>query len=158
MRLDRIDCEIIRLLQNNARISNKELAAQVNLAPSTCLERVRRLQAGEVFEGFHAHIRARSVGIGLQAMIAIRLSKHTRTNALSFRDYALSCPEVTDVYHLAGENDFLVRVVVRDTDHLRTLAMDAFTNRPEVSYIQTAIIFEHVRNPVLPVFLDLESG
>jgi len=156
MRLDRIDFGILEALQNNARLSNKELASQVGLAPSSCLERVRRLRQNGLFEGFHAHVDPRKVGVGLQAMVTIRLSKHTRVNALSFRDYARSQPEVMQIFHVAGSNDFLIHLVVRDAEHLRGLALDAFTNRPEVSYIETSIIFEHVRNPTLPVFVDEE--
>lgn len=154
MRLDRIDFGILEALQKNARLSNKELAAHVGLAASSCLERVRRLRGAGFFNGFHAHIDPRKVGVGLQAMVAIRLSKHTRANALSFRDYARSHPEVMQIFHVAGSNDFLLHLVVRDAEHLRVLALDAFTNRPEVSYIETSIVFEHVRNPTLPIFLE----
>ena len=77
-RLDRTFERIIALLQKNARLSNKELAAHVGLAPSSCLERVRSLQEAGVFKGFHADVDPKALGIDLQAMIAIRLSGHSR--------------------------------------------------------------------------------
>jgi DNA-binding Lrp family transcriptional regulator len=92
--LDRIDCEIIDALQNNARLSNKELANQVKLAPSTCLGRVKRLQDEKILQGFHAAVDSDALGIGLQAMIAVRLSKHTRASFKSLQAHMMSREEV----------------------------------------------------------------
>jgi len=143
--LDRIDHAILAVLRNNARLTNKELAARVGLAPSSCLERVRRLHEERVLRGYYAEIRPDALGIGLQAMIAVRLSRHSRTTVESFREHLKSMPELMDIYHLAGANDFLLRVGVRDSDHLRELILSAFTSRPEVAHVETALIFEHVR-------------
>ncbi|MEM7052055.1 MAG: Lrp/AsnC family transcriptional regulator [Acidobacteriota bacterium] len=148
--LDRIDFELLAALQKNARMTNKELAARVGLAPSTCLERVRRLQREGALRGFHAEVSPQALGIGLQAMIAVRLQRHSRDLVGSFRRHALALAEVVAVYHLTGANDFLVHVAVRDPDHLRDLALDAFTTRSEVAHIETALIFEHQRSSTLP--------
>jgi DNA-binding Lrp family transcriptional regulator len=144
-KLDRIDFEIVAALQNNARLSNKELAAQVGLAPSSCLARVRRLQAEQVLRGFHAEVDPAALGIRLQALIAVRLRHHTRQLVETFRAHLLSLPEVVSVYHVSGRQDFLAHVGVRDADHLRDLALDAFTTRPEVAHIETSLIFERMR-------------
>ena len=77
--LDRIDYEIVRQLRNNARLSNKELAATVGLAPSSCLVRVRGLQRDGILKGFHAEVNPASLGVGLQAMISIRLQRHSKS-------------------------------------------------------------------------------
>ena len=79
--LDRIDCTILEALQNDARLSNKELAARVGLAPSSCLERVRRLREDGILRSAHFVVDPHALGIGLQAMIAIRLHKHDREGA-----------------------------------------------------------------------------
>ena len=154
--LDRIDYEILTLLQNNARISNKEIARKVCLAASTCLVRVRVLQTTGVIEGFHAEIAPASLGVGIQAMIAVRLIRHFKPDVDSFRQHALSLPEVVRLYHVAGPIDFLIHVWARDSDHLRDLAMTAFTSREEVSHIETELIFEHIRNPELPSFTNMD--
>lgn len=143
--LDRTDRAIVGLLQDNARLSNKEIAARVGVAQSTCSERIRRLEATGVFRGFHADLDPAVVGVGLQAMIAVRLHRHETTQVARFRKYAEQLPEVVAFYHMAGSNDFLVHVVVRDSDHLRDIAMGAFTAQPEVAHIETSIIFEHTR-------------
>ena len=150
--LDRIDFAILRALQNDARLSNKELAAEVGLAQSSCLARVTRLRETGVLKSFHAEVDPRAVGIGLQAMIAVRLRQHSRELVEEFRRHALSLPQVLAVYHVAGANDFLVHVAVRDADHLRDLGMDAFTTRPEVAHLETSLIFEYVRSPGIPLY------
>ena len=148
--LDRTDRAIVVLLQKDARLSNKELAARVGIAQSTCSERVRRLERTGVFRGFHAEVDPRFLGVGLEAMIAVRLQLHERSQVERFRAYAERIPEVVAFYHMAGRDDFLVHVMARDSDHLRDVAMGAFSAQSEVTHIETSIIFEHTRFLRLP--------
>lgn len=154
-KLDRIDCEILAALQKNARLSNKELAAKLGVAQSTCLERVRRMAEERVLRGFHARLEPRAVGVGIEAMISVRLN-HSLQAFHSFRAHALSMPEVVSFFHLGGENDFLVHVAVRDAEHLRQLALTGFTERHEVARIETALIFEHLPK-ALPIYVEEEE-
>ncbi len=149
--LDQADVAILATLKSNARISNKDLAETVGLAPSTCLERVRRLVEIGAIHGFHADVDLQMLGFGLQAMIGVRLQRHSREIVASFHQYVLGLTEVRAVYHVAGADDFLVHVAVRDTDRLRDLALDAFTTRSEVAHIETRLIFEHVAIRRLPL-------
>jgi DNA-binding Lrp family transcriptional regulator len=152
--LDRIDYHIVRLLRNNARLSNKELAERVGLAPSTCLVRTRMLQQSGAITGFKAEVNPAALGVGLQAMIAVRLKRHYKPDVEAFREHALALPEVVRLYHVAGPIDFLAHVWTKDSEHLRDLAMTAFTAREEVSHIETELIFEHVSCQELPAFLE----
>ena len=154
--MDRIDYKIVRLLRNNARLSNKQLAQMVGLAPSTCLVRTRQLQQSGVLTGFTAEINPVKLGVGLQAMISVRLKRHFKPDVEAFRQHALNLPEVVRLYHVAGPIDFLIHVWTRDSEHLRDLAMTAITAREEVSHIETELIFEHVSCTELPDFLDVE--
>lgn len=153
-RLDRIDFGILDALQNNARLSNKELAGEVGLAPSSCLERVRRLRERGALRGFHAAVDPTQLGIGLQALVSVRIRQHSREWIDQFHAHVLSLPETSNVYHLAGANDFLVHVLVRDSNHLRDLALDSFTSRPEVEHMETALIFSHDSKRVLPNYAE----
>ncbi|HZU53971.1 MAG TPA: Lrp/AsnC family transcriptional regulator [Holophagaceae bacterium] len=140
--LDRIDRAILALLQKNARLSNKELAARVGLAPSSCLARVQKLTKDGVLRGFHAFVAPDALGIGLQALIAVKLKQHSREKVRAFLRHLVALPEVVALYHVTGAVDFQVHVAVRGTDHLRDLALDAFTVRSEVESIQTSLLFE----------------
>jgi DNA-binding Lrp family transcriptional regulator len=147
--LDRIDELLLEALQNDARTPNKTLAARAGIAPSTCLERVRRLEARGVLRGYRAEVDPAAVGRGLEALVSVRLIRHAREVVESFRGHALSLPEVLAVYHLGGTDDFLLHVAVADADHLRDFVMDALTERPEVARFETSLVFEHVRRPAL---------
>lgn len=145
--LDRTDYAILEALQGDARLSNKELARRIHLAPSSCLERVRKLREAGVLRGAHAEVDPAAFGVGLQAFIEVRLAKHSRPEVEAFRAHVLALPEVQGLWHVSGQHDFLVQVAVRDSSHLRDLAMDQFTARPEVIQLQTSLIFEHTRTP-----------
>ncbi len=142
--LDRTDRAILAKLQKDARLSNKELAAAVGLAPSSCLVRVQRLQKEGMLRGFHAFVNPAALGIGLQALIGVQLKQHSRAKVKAFTQHLLSLPEVVALYHVTGAFDFQVHVAVRGPEHLRDLALDAFTSRPEVQSLQTAMLFDTV--------------
>ena len=158
MELDRIDFEILRRLQKDARIPNKALAAEVGLAGSTCYERVKRLKASGVLGEAHAEVDPAVLGIGLQAFVAIRMKRHTREGLDRFIAEVRGLKEVVAVYHVSGKDDFLVHVAVRDVHHLRDLALDAFTTREELDHIETSLVFNYHRNPVLPNYTAEEEG
>ena len=152
MRLDRTDFVLLGLLRKNARLPNKDLAEKAGIAPSTALERIRRLREGRAILGYHAEISPQAIGIGLQAMVAVRLTRHSRELVERFHEHLLALPEVLSFYHVGGADDFLVHVGVRDSDHLRDFALSAFTERPEVAHIETRLIFEFRRNPGMPAY------
>lgn len=150
--LDSTDCAIIRELQKNARIQNKTLAERVGIAESTCLKRVRRLREEGVVEGYGARVRADALGIGLQAMIAIQLRRHSRELVEQFREAVRNRPEVVAHYHLGGEIDFLLHVAVRDPNHLRDLILSAFTERDEVQHVETSLVFAQEEAETWPIY------
>lgn len=156
--LDRIDIELLRLLRGNARLSNKDLAEAVGVAPSTALERIRRLRQRGVISGYHAELEPGAIGIGLQAMVAVRLIQHSRRIVDEFQRHLGMLDEVLAYYHVAGANDYLVHVAVRDPAHLRSFLLTAFTQRPEVGHIETHLIFEYRRSPGVPVYRRAADG
>jgi len=136
--LDRIDYAILGHLQNDGRMSNKELAGNVGLAPSSCLERVRRLRQDGVIRGFYADVDPKFVGIGLQAMISIRLASQRGDAMMRARAHLLALPEVVHLYHLSGSDDFVVHVATRDADHLRQVVMSGVSSLDLVPRRQVA--------------------
>ncbi|MFP2959727.1 Lrp/AsnC family transcriptional regulator [Myxococcus sp. 1LA] len=143
--LDRIDRAILTALQKDARLSNKELAAEVGLAPSSCLTRVRKLEAEGFITGYRAELDAKALGLGLQALISVQLRLHVGEAFGNIGQHLRSLPETVAVYCLGGSTDFLVHVVCRDTEHLRRLTILSFTSRPEVSRIETSLVFSYSR-------------
>jgi len=157
MRLDRTDFAVLESLQENAGLSNKELARRVGLAPSSCLQRVRRLRQAGLLRGAHADVDPGAMGIGIQALVEVRFAQHNEAQTVAFRDRLLARPEVLALYHVSGPTDFVVHVAVRDVAHLRELGAEAFTGQRIVAHVETALIFEHYRSAVLPNYAG-ESG
>lgn len=149
---DRIDVGILRLLQNDARLSVKEIAAKVGLAASSTHERIQRLRDSGVIRGSHVDVDPKAVGVGLEALFMIGLEKHKRGTVDKLMDDLVEVPEVRAAFLVTGRHDLVVHVVVRDTQHLKDLALDKFTNRPGVSRIETSIIFDARQRHELPVF------
>ena len=130
MSLDRTDFGILSLLQNNASLSNKQIAAAVGLAPSSAHERLKRLRDEGVLRGTHADVDPRAMGVGLEALFFVELSKHERTVVDDFMAGVADIPEVRSAFLITGRYDLVVHVVARDMQHLKVLALDSFTNRP----------------------------
>src|SRR5262249_929547 len=138
--LDRMDVTILGLLQNNARLSVKEIAAEVALAPSSTDERIKRIARFRVLRGTHAEVDPKAFGVGLEGLFMIELSKHKRGTVDRFIDDIAGVPEVRFAFLVTGRYDVVVHVVVRDTQHLKDLALDQFTSRPGVTRFETSII------------------
>ena len=145
--LDRTDRELVALLQQDARLTNKELAARIGLAESSTLARVRRLVERGVFAGFHAAVAPWALGVGLQALVAVRLSRNARDAVERFRDHCRRIPAVVAIYNIAGQDDFLVHVGVRAVDALRELILGSISSHPDVAHIESHLIFEALRGP-----------
>ncbi len=150
--LDRTDFEIVAALQKDARLGNKELAARIGLAPSSCFARVRALATAGVLTGYHAEVSPRAMGIGLQAFVAVRLTRTSRDAFRALQSHLLALPEVLAVFHVSGIYDLQVHVGVRDATHLRDLIVDQVATRKEVDRCETSLIFAHERKPTLPQY------
>ncbi|GJL94860.1 MAG: AsnC family transcriptional regulator [Hyphococcus sp.] len=149
-KLDRIDFEILQALQKNARISNKELAAIIGLAPSSCHERLKRLNSEGVFRGVHLDVDPALLGYDLKAILMMEVA-HESHDVDQFMSEVEDIPEVIDIALITGRYDLIVHVVVRDTNHLKNLAMAKFSNRPEIKRLETSIIYESRRTYHLPM-------
>lgn len=145
MALDAVDLRILVALAADARTSNAALAAQVGVAPSTCLTRVRALRERGVIRGFHADVSPEAIGRPLQAMIAVRLRPGARHRIRAFIERMRTQPTVRNVYFIAGAFDVLLDVAAEDPKALRDLVLDDLSAHPEVASTETNLIFEHIR-------------
>jgi DNA-binding Lrp family transcriptional regulator len=147
---DKIDTDILTVLYQNADITNKDLADCLDIATSTCQERVKKLKKLGVIKGYQCELDLAQFSGHIEAMAAVKMVKHTGVLADKLRDDLLELPEVIQVFHMGGENDFNVHIAVYNTAHLRQLIFREFTSRSEVLNVETSLIFEHRRSKVLP--------
>ena len=146
--LDSVDRALLLELQKDARQTNKALAEQVGVAPSTCLERVRELRERGVITGFSARVDPDAIGRPMEALMSIQQGSARRQTTESLLDHVGSQPETIRVMALTGTTDFVVHVAVPDMDHLRDLIW-ALIERPEVARIQTSLVLAKVDGPAL---------
>lgn len=149
MALDELDRRILRELQKDARQTNRDLAAAVGVAPSTSLERVRGLQRRGIVRGYRAEVDLDALGRAVQALIAVRIRPPSRRNIEAFREWVSRLPETIGVFVTSGRQDFLVHVAVPGTDGLYAFVIDRLTQRPEVADVETSVVYEHRRAPVV---------
>ena len=141
--LDDIDLTLVRLLRDDARVSNARLAEEAGIAPSTSLTRVRSLIERGIVRGFHADLDPRALGLGLEALISINIRVGARKGISSFSDEMRRLPEVVQVFFLGGSEDFIIHVATRDTDHARQFVVDNLSAHPSVASTRTSLVFEH---------------
>jgi Lrp/AsnC family transcriptional regulator, leucine-responsive regulatory protein len=142
--LDDIDLEILDLMQTNGRITNADMARQLNLAPSAVLERVKKLEQKNVINNYTAHINAAAIGQKLLAFIFIRSSEGFTCSTKTAQ--ALSkIPEIQEVHHIAGEDCFLVKVRTADAASLMHLMRNSLQKIPNIGSTKTVIVLETVK-------------
>ncbi len=143
-----IDKQILNILQKDARIANAEIARQVGLAPSAVLERVRKLEERGVIKGYETKLDAAQVEYGLTAFIAVR------TNECCYEtdNFLAEIPEVLEVHDVAGEDSYLLKVRVKDTEHLSRLMRERLKNVPNVASTRTTIVLGTIKETnALPI-------
>ena len=147
--MDDIDSAIVRELQTDARQTNRELAARIGVAPSTCLERVRALRARGAITGYHAEISLAALNRTVQALLHVQVRPLSREVIESFKTSITSLPEVLSVFVVAGADDFLVHVAVPSVDALHAFLMDKFSKRREILGFRSSVIYQHARTMVV---------
>jgi len=141
--LDGMDRKIIALVQENARISNIEIARQIGMAPSATLERVRKLEAQGVIKGYKAQINPKAVGLDLVAFILIRANESV--NSISVGEILARIPEVQEVHHVAGEDCYLMKVRTANTEALGRLLREEIGSIEAVTSTRSTIVLETMK-------------
>ncbi len=150
--LDRIDIKILNELQQNASLTNVELASRVNLSPSPCLARVRTLEKLGVIDRRIAVLDASVLGLGVTAFIQIKLEKQVQHSLENFTRAIDRIEQVMECYLMTGDSDYLLRVMVSDIEDLENLIVNKLSRIPCVSSIRSNLALKKIVNKtVLPI-------
>jgi DNA-binding Lrp family transcriptional regulator len=141
--LDEVDREIVRILSENARITNADLAAKVGIAQSTCITRVRSLMASGVISKFTAQVEPAALGLSTQVLISVTLRAGARAHLSDFMNEMRALPEVVQVFFLGGSEDFIVHLAVKDSDAVREFVLENLSSNATVASTRTNLVFEH---------------
>lgn len=145
--LDATDRRILGALQENARLSNVELSEQVNLSPSQCHRRLKRLEDSGVIESYAARLDPEAVGLGVTAFVSVSLGKHGENPAARFAEAVRAIPEILECHSVTGEADYLLRVTARDLKAFSDFLMHGLMRLPEVDGVRSSIALECIKRP-----------
>lgn len=115
--LDKFDLKILKTLQNDARITNQKLAEEINLSPSACLQRLRRLEQEGYFQSYNAILNLDKIARHISCILTITLKNHTQEDFDAFEKMVDEMPEIVECYTVSGEFDFFLKVVCPDMAH-----------------------------------------
>lgn len=138
--LDRIDQQILRELQRDARIPNLRLAERVGLSPSACLRRVQELERSGIIKGYRAVLDRSRLGAGFRAYVSVGLSSHTKASQEAFEKAVALSPEVVECHNVTGSIEYLLRIEVADIEAYKAFHTDVLGTLPTVSAITTFVV------------------
>ena len=155
VKLDRIDLRILRDLQDDGRMTNVELAKRAGISPPPCLRRVRALEEAGCIRGYHADVSAEALGFNVTVFAHVGLSSQAETDLVAFEKLVQGWPEVRECHMLAGETDFLLRIVATDWDAYQRFLTSKLTAAPNVSVVKSALaIRTATQRPGVPIEAD----
>lgn len=155
LNLDRIDLQILSALQDDARLSNVELADRVGLSPSPCARRVKLLEQQGVIQRYVTLVDAASVGLPISVFIHITLEKQIESALQIFEENVSQYPEVMECYLMTGDADYLLRVVVADLETYQRFLMERLTKIPSVASIKSSFALRQIKyRTALPLNYD----
>ena len=141
--IDDIDGKILSILQNDARTSNAEIARRLAMAPSAILERIRKLETRGLIDGYEARLNPEALDLGLLAFIYVRADERIGSRVIG--DELAAFPEVQEVHHIAGEDCYLLKVRVADTNALSDLLRQRLGPIDAIRSTRTTIVLSTIK-------------
>lgn len=155
VKLDKIDQRILHDLQANGRISNVELARRAGISAPPCLRRVRALERAGYVRGYHAELEPKALGFNVTVFAHVGLSSQAESDLQAFESLVGNWPEVRECYMLAGETDFLLKVVAEDWDAYEHFLTTQLTPAPNVTHVKSALSIRTSKlQPGVPISLN----
>ncbi len=152
MELDARDRAILRLLQEDGRITNADLAEKVHLSPSACLRRVKQLEDSGLIKSYAMFLDDKIAGFGGTAFVLVTLDQQGRAALDRFEAAANQHAEIMECYLIAGAHDYLLRVVYRDSADFERIHTELITQLPGVSRVQSTLTLRTIkRTTALPI-------
>lgn len=145
MKLDRIDFNILRILQERGRITNAQLASEVGLSPAPTLERVRKLETGGLIQSFHAKVDAEQLGLNVIVFIEVKLNYHSHFKIEKFIETIGEIPEIVEAYHITGDGDFLLKMFANSISDYQQFIVDKLSKIDGVGHIQSKVVMSTIK-------------
>ena len=144
--IDDYDKNILNILQQNARITNAELARRVNLSPPATLSRVRKLEENGFIQRYSTILNRQKAGYDMLCFVSVSLQLHEINQVTGFHEAIQGMPEVLECHHVTGNYDYLLKLVVQHTDDLEDFLVNRLTPIPGVARIHTSLVLKETKN------------
>ncbi len=155
VKLDRIDRRILAELQDHGRMTNVDLAKRAGISAPPCLRRVRALEKSGFIRGYHADLNSEALGYAVTIFAQVGLNSQAEADLKAFEALATSWPQVRECHMLAGETDFLLKVVAEDWDSYQKFLTTQLTAAPNVSHVKSSLSIRTSKfAPGVPVQVD----
>ncbi len=148
IKLDDIDLKILKILQEEGRVTNLDIAKRVGITAPPCLRRVRALEDEGFIKGYHAELNANLLGYDLVVFAMVGLHSQAESDLRAFEEMVNRWPMVREAYMLNGEIDFILKVVARDLNHFQTFLTTHLTPAPNVANVKTSLSIRCGKNRV----------
>ncbi len=143
--LDRTDKKILKILQDNAKITNKELSSKLGLSPPPTLERVKKLENAGFIKGYKAVLDADKIELGTTMMVSVTLHKHSKTSIDDFHKAVFELTEVMECYHVTGDDDFMLKVVCKDIKEYELFIREKLAPLNNLGKIKSSVVLSTVK-------------
>lgn len=143
--MNRIDTKILLLLQKNSRLAISDLANKVNLSTSACYRRVKLLEDSGKIEGYFARLNARELGYHVVVYAEVSLNAQSDECLNSFEEAVKNCSEVLECHLMAGDADYLIKVVARSTDHYEHIHRKKLSRLPGISKVKSNFVLRTIQ-------------
>ena len=152
MKLDHIDHKILKHLQENARITNADLADKVGLSPTPCLRRLRRLEADGIIKGYHTEINREALGVNVTVIILVKLEREDDKTLREFEEAIRAREEVMECHLVTGKFDYFIRVIVPSLAAYEAFLSETMLRMPNIATVESSFTLrEVVRKVVTPL-------
>ncbi|AGB80786.1 transcriptional regulator [Serratia sp. FGI94] len=145
MPLDMTEMKILRLLQDDARVTNQALAEKIGMSASPCWRKVRKLEEEEVIQGYRAVLDRKKIGLGVMVFIRVAIDSHSETEAKKFEEEVTALEDVVACYSIGGDADFLLQVVASDLDSYADFAMSVVRRLPSIKEMQSMFVLKEIK-------------
>lgn len=150
--LDKTDLKILKILQENAKITNLQLSTEVGLSPAPTLERVKKLESAKLIRGYYTQLDNEALGIGISAIIQITLTRQVENAISNFKKEINKIPEIMECYQVTGNADYVLIVMLKDIRDFEALISQKLSKMEEIGQMQTMVVLSKPKDSkVLPI-------
>lgn len=157
-KLDKIDLSILKILQDNSKITNLDLSKRIGLSPAPTLERVKKLEQNNVIKSYHAEVNPAAIGLMVKTFVLVSLDWRKNQARESFLEQVADIDEITECYIITGEADFLIKIVCQDIPTYERLLFKTLQQIDEIERLKTLMTLSTVKDAkVLPYDYERED-